>query len=146
MNTYKVKQEDLIGQLKGFPIEVAQAMVDEQVKQGDKADVSVFQNDKEANHNDGGFYWHKSKEGEEFWCDIIVYECFNTFFSKYPKQEQPAQQLELKYCNLYHNNATMKFKTGEHAYSDSDTAYENRKEDVVDGYRYFTTIECSIKE
>ncbi|MGL5732285.1 MAG: hypothetical protein ACRCX5_14345 [Bacteroidales bacterium] len=138
MSTYKVKQEDLIGELSGFPIEVVQRMVEEQMNQGNKADVSVFQNDKEAGSPIGGFYWDKSKEGGEFWCDIIVYECFNTFFSKYPKQS--------KYCNLYHNNATMKFKTGEHAYSDSDTAYENRKEYVVDGYRYFTTIECSIKE
>lgn len=141
METYKVKQEDLIGQLEGFPIEVVQAMVDEQVRQGNEADVSVFQICVDSCESEYGFDWCNSKEGTVFWEEVIMKHEFNTFFEKYPKQGQS----EPKYCNLYHNNATMKFKTGEHTYSDSDTAYENRKEGVVDGYRYFTTIECSIQ-
>ena len=40
---YKVKQSDLIGDIKGFPIEVVQKMVERQVEQGNKADVTVFQ-------------------------------------------------------------------------------------------------------
>ena len=31
METYKVKQEDLIGELEGFPIEVVQKMIERQV-------------------------------------------------------------------------------------------------------------------
>ena len=38
---YEVKQEDLIGDIEGFPIEVVQRMLECQVEQGNKADVSV---------------------------------------------------------------------------------------------------------
>lgn len=146
MENYKVKQEDLIGQLKGFPIEVVQAMVDEQVRQGNDYDVSVFQICADSCGSEYGFDWCYSKESTVFWEEVIMEHKFNVFFEKYPQQEQPQQKSESKYCNLYHNNATMKFKTGEHTYSDSESAYENRKENSADGYRYFTTIECSIKE
>lgn len=39
---YKVKESDLKGDIKDFPIEVVQAMVNEQVRQGNKADVAKF--------------------------------------------------------------------------------------------------------
>lgn len=39
---YKVKQSDLIGNIKEFPIEVVQKMVDEQIRQGNRPDVSIF--------------------------------------------------------------------------------------------------------
>lgn len=39
----KVKQSDLIGDIAGLPIEVVQKMCEEQVNQGNKFDVSVFQ-------------------------------------------------------------------------------------------------------
>ena len=38
----KVEQSDLVGDIKDFPIEVVQAMVNEQVRQGNKADASTF--------------------------------------------------------------------------------------------------------
>ena len=41
MKEYKVKKEDLIGEIKDFPIEVVQKMVDYQVEQGNKADGIV---------------------------------------------------------------------------------------------------------
>ena len=37
----KVEQSDLVGALKGFPIEVVQEIVNEQVRQGNKADVAI---------------------------------------------------------------------------------------------------------
>jgi len=39
----RVEKSDLIGDIEGFPIEVVQKMVDEQVAQGNSADASVFQ-------------------------------------------------------------------------------------------------------
>jgi len=33
---YKVKQSDLIGDIKGFPIEVVQKMIERQVEQGNE--------------------------------------------------------------------------------------------------------------
>ena len=81
MKEYKVKKEDLIGDIKNFPIEVVQKMVDYQVEQGYKADVTKFQICKKY-----GFLWFKSKEGQEFWESVIVDMNFDLFFQKYPKK------------------------------------------------------------
>jgi hypothetical protein len=87
MEKYIVKQEDLIGQIKGFPIEVVQRMVDCQVEQGNKADVSVFQRDVRACVFDGGFDWDKTSEGSKFWCHVLTGD-FDEFFEMYPKQNK----------------------------------------------------------
>lgn len=78
---YIVKPEDLKGEIANFPIEVVQRMVDYQVKQGNKADVSVFQK-----YRDGGFVWFDTIEGKPFWIDVIVNKKFDLFFQLYPKQ------------------------------------------------------------
>lgn len=83
---YKVEQNDLIGAIKDFPIEVVQKMVKEQVKQGNKADVSVFHNDATSDVFDGGFDWSKTNDGYDFWTDVIVNDNFELFFKKYPKK------------------------------------------------------------
>ena len=83
--SYKVKQEDLIGNIAGFPIEVVQAMVDEQVRHGNPADVTVFQKNIELDDSKGGFDWDESIEGHRFWSDIIYNKNFDLFFKRYPK-------------------------------------------------------------
>ena len=80
---YKVTEKDLIGDIKDFPIEVVQKMVDEQVNQGNPADVSVFQKQKY-----GGFDWFKTTDGEDFWGRVIVDKNFDLFFDKYPKEHE----------------------------------------------------------
>ena len=80
---YKVKQEDLIGEIKDFPIEVVQKMVEEQVKQGDDADVTAFQ---ESPYS--GFLWLKTKDGVDFWNAIIEKKNFKLFFETYPMSGQ----------------------------------------------------------
>ena len=83
----KIQQEDLIGQIEGFPIEVVQRMVEEQVKQGNKADVTVFQVTKDADISYKGFTWANTSEGCYFWKEVINWENFNLFFEKYPKRD-----------------------------------------------------------
>lgn len=68
---YIVKEEDLIGDIKGFPIEVVQKMIERQVEQGNKADVKIFQNLHISPVEYGGFEWNKSIEGAPFWNDVI---------------------------------------------------------------------------
>lgn len=85
---YKVKQEDLIGDIKDFPIEVVQKMVERQVEQGNVADVAIFQKSKEGDMTGGGFNWFRSTEGDIFWRDVIGRKNFDKFFEKYPKSEQ----------------------------------------------------------
>ena len=79
---YKVKQSDLIGDIKGFPIEVVQKMVERQVEQGNEADVAVFQKNKDAGSFAGGIDWSEI-EGREFWRDIIMGGNFDVFFQRY---------------------------------------------------------------
>ena len=83
--TYKVKQEDLVGQLLDFPIEVVQKMVERQVEQGNKPDVTIFQKDCRATKLDGGFTWEPTIEGDGFWYRVIALNVFELFFKRYPK-------------------------------------------------------------
>ena len=85
---YKVTEKDLIGQLKGFPIEVVHKMVDYQVEQGNEADVTVFQKDITSGEYRMGFTWNKTKELFVFWHNVIEFRHFDTFFEKYPKNNK----------------------------------------------------------
>ena len=96
---YKVKQEYLVGEIKDFPIEVVQRMVEEQVKQGNKADISVFQKSANSGHIEGGFLWIYTSEGFYFWYKVIVGKNFDKFFEKYPKsssleREEPKEKTD----------------------------------------------------
>lgn len=86
---YKVKKSDLKGQIKDFPIEVVQKMVEKQVHQGHKADVKVFQ----VNAISGwdGFVWARTIEGNSFWRNVIYQADFPLFFEKYPKKKEKEE-------------------------------------------------------
>jgi len=85
---YKVKESDLKGQIKYFPIEIVQKMVSNQVHQGNKANVGVFQIDPSSCVDNGGFDWARTKEGNEFWNSVIGNINFDVFFKKYPKKKE----------------------------------------------------------
>ncbi len=85
MATIKITRADLIGDIENFPIEVVKKMVEEQVRQGNKADVTIFQ---AASHSDkrcGGFYWGITEAGVSFWHNVIIKRDFDLFFKKYPR-------------------------------------------------------------
>ena len=84
----KVTEKDIIGDLKGFPIEVVQKIVDYQVKQGNKADVTVFQKDITSTHGEGGVSWGATQETFDFFQDIVKSKNFNLLFNKYPKKNK----------------------------------------------------------
>ena len=92
MTEIKVTEKDLTGDIAGFPIEVVRKMVEEQVRQGNKADVSIFQKKNYADKENGGFKWKDTKEGFDFWDMVIIYNVFDEFFEKYPKQETTEMQ------------------------------------------------------
>ena len=92
MTEIKVTEKDLIGDIAGFPIEVVRKMVEEQVRQGNKADVSIFQKKNYADKENGGFKWKDTKEGFDFWDMVIIYNVFDEFLEKYPKQETTEMQ------------------------------------------------------
>ena len=83
-----VEQSDLVGAIKEFPIEVVQEMVNEQVMQGNKANVEVFQERVHVGRICGGFDWERSLIGLKFWMNVLLNEKFDTFFQKYQKNEK----------------------------------------------------------
>ena len=66
-----VTKEDLIGQIANFPLKIVEAMVANQVRQGNPANVNVFQEKVDASFVEGGFSWNKSAEGQFFWSKVI---------------------------------------------------------------------------
>lgn len=85
-NKYIVTTNDLVGDIKGYPIEVVQKMVDCQIKQGNKPDVVTFQMNCFMSKFYGGFDWDETDEGADFWCNVIAHNNFDVFFKKYPKK------------------------------------------------------------
>ena len=84
MEKFKVKKKHLTGEIADFPKRVVQAMVDEQVRQGNPADPSVFARERTACKEEGGFTWIKSALGNS-WADIIRGKKFHLI----PKREKP---------------------------------------------------------
>ena len=84
METFKVKKKHLTGEIADFPKRVVQAMVDEQVRQGNPADPRVFARSLVASKYQGGFAWMKSASGYS-WSEIILYKKFHLI----PKREKP---------------------------------------------------------
>ena len=79
---YSVGEKDLIWDLKGFPIDVVQAMLFNQRQQHDIVDVTVFQTMRSADRN--GFTWGASAEGWDFWDEVIHRKQFGIFYKSYP--------------------------------------------------------------
>lgn len=86
MSEFNLKENDLTGQLEGYPIEVIELMLKEQVNQKNHLNLEIFKVDIEATQEDGGFDWGESEDGLEFWIQVIRYRNFNRFFKKYPRK------------------------------------------------------------
>ena len=83
---FKVEQNDLVDGIKDFPIELVEKMIEEQVKQGIKADVEVFLKFPAAGIGENGFEWSIAEDGYDFWEKVIGERNFDLFFEKYPKK------------------------------------------------------------
>ena len=84
MEKFKVKKKHLTGEIADFPRRVVQEMVDEQVRQGNPVDPSVFARERTACKHEGGFTWIESALGNS-WADIIRGKKFHFI----PKREKP---------------------------------------------------------
>lgn len=83
---YNLIEEDAIRDLNGFPLEIIEKMIDNQVAQDNKPDVNIFKCFVATDRNSKGFNWNISKEGSDFWVDIISDRRFDVFFKRYPKK------------------------------------------------------------
>ena len=97
--TMKLTEKDLIGQLEGFPLSVAEAMVNNQVKQGNPANIGVFQRKVDASYMEGGFSWNRTPEGQFFWSKVINGKQFPTSMEevKGTSEETPVVKESLIY-------------------------------------------------
>ena len=80
------------GELQGFPVEVVEKMLERQVEQGNKRDLSVFEKSIYFYKNIGGFNWDETIEGTSFWDKVLRVKNFHHFFEKYPKGENTQQE------------------------------------------------------
>lgn len=83
---FKVEKSDLVGDIKDFPIEVVEKMIEEQVRQGCQPDVEAFQQYHAAGISENGFNWCETKDGNDFWEEVIREGNFDLFFEVYPKK------------------------------------------------------------
>lgn len=67
-----------------LPKEIQKAMLDEQVRQGNKRDRKVFEKYPASSYMVGGFSWEKSKEKFNFWWNVIQIGNTKVFFHRYP--------------------------------------------------------------
>ena len=89
-----VTKEDLIGQIANFPLWIVKAMVSNQVRQGNPANVKVFQEKVDASFVEGGFSWNKSAEGQFFWSKVINGKQFPKETTPLDKSIEPADPKE----------------------------------------------------
>ena len=86
-NKYGITKKDMIGRLKGFPVGIVVRMLEESEKQGNKADVILFQ--KHGRHhtdkNNGGFTWSETEDGHSFWNTLWGTRDFYPFYQKHPE-------------------------------------------------------------
>lgn len=72
------------GQLEGFPQEVVEKMLEEQERQGNKRDVTIFEKNRFASREHGGFDYVTAVF--ENWSRVIEHKDFDLFYAKYPKK------------------------------------------------------------
>ena len=88
-NPYGIREDDLKGDIEGFPLGVVVRMMEEQESQGNEPDVSVFQRFSYSEAKAGGFDWNKTEAGQNFWkkvVDVFLKDCdFDLFFKRYPE-------------------------------------------------------------
>lgn len=97
----KVKKKHLTGEIADFPLHVVQVMVDEQVRQGNPADPSVFAERNNATQEEGGFDWGKTNEGDDFWSHVIELKRFQLI----PKPGKPKGHVHAKLMKQYAEDA-----------------------------------------
>ena len=72
------------GELFNVPIDVIYSMVYNQIKQGNPADVYVFEKNVLMAKPDGGWDLLETDEGSNFWYDMLIDENYKIYTDRYP--------------------------------------------------------------
>ena len=68
------------GMLEGRPEFFVRALLNEQVKQGNPENVSVFERNIQATKKDGGFNYEQTEQKTWFWNQVVTFEKYNLLF------------------------------------------------------------------
>lgn len=79
---YKVKTNDIEGDISGFPVEVIQAAVERGVAQGRTPEDAIRSL---QYYRCSGFSWRDTPEGHRFWSKVMEHEDFAAFFQRFPR-------------------------------------------------------------
>lgn len=76
------------GELRGFPTEIVNWMLEQQDKQGNPKKVHVFEKDIFATQSEGGFNWYVVDQGKtgSFCHSVLKIRDFDLFFKEFPKK------------------------------------------------------------
>lgn len=130
------------GEIAGFPQEVVEKMLERQVEQGNKIDVTVFEEDKLCISR--AFYWKDSVEGHNFWHEVITERNFDVFFEKYPKKQSEYPRVMLVSQNNMYFDKRVVFmeKNGKYlAWESVETLEEAENSTNVATWSYAKDIE-----
>jgi len=94
-NPFGLTKDDLVGYIEKFPMGVVVKMLEEQQRQGNRPNVTLFQKygysgtDKQS----GGFTWARSSYIGEispyvFWKRVMKENDFDLFFEEYPEYKK----------------------------------------------------------
>lgn len=70
--------------ISGYPKEVIEQLVREQVNQGNEVNVELLAGNIEAHKEVGGVNWTETEDGEQFWHKVLLDKDFELFAAKYP--------------------------------------------------------------
>lgn len=88
------RQKSTDFQFNDIPVEIMTKMLEYQLKQSHIMDKSVFDENIKAGKNNKGFNWGETKEGFDFWEDVITDKQYHVFFEKYPKINKPINIIQ----------------------------------------------------
>lgn len=83
-----VTENDLIGEIEGFPLPIVKLMLRRQVEAGNPRDVTIFQECANASTKGGGFNWDDAPEDFNFWDKVIMDRDFEKGLNSTPKSRK----------------------------------------------------------
>ena len=61
-------------------------MLQRQQEQGNPKNIGPFLHSIYKDKSNGGFEWHETVEGSDFWKRVLIHLKFDIFYEKYPKK------------------------------------------------------------
>ena len=88
------------GQIDWLPDFIGEELMKQQEYQGNKRDISVFEEDVSADKSDGGFEWKDTSQKYNFWVRVLLEKDINLFLAWFkPELEVFDDDENKKYLN-----------------------------------------------